>query len=167
LPARRGEIAPFYVMEVMKAAGERAAAGADVLHLEVGQPSTGAPEGVLGEAERALRSSPLGYTDAMGIPELRERIARHYVEQCGVTVDAARVVVTTGASGAFVLAKEQEGSLPPSFRHPPRTMLRHVAGPAGRSGLPQRGRGPARASTGKRSTRRLIRVTGPPTTAPA
>jgi aspartate/methionine/tyrosine aminotransferase len=104
LPARRGEIAPFYVMEVMKAAGERAAAGADVLHLEVGQPSTGAPEGVLGEAERALRSSPLGYTDAMGIPELRERIARHYVEQYGVTVDAARVVVTTGASGAFVLA---------------------------------------------------------------
>jgi aspartate/methionine/tyrosine aminotransferase len=103
-PARRGEIAPFYVMEVMKAAGERAAAGADVLHLEVGQPSTGAPEGVLAEAERALRSSPLGYTDATGIPELRERIARHYVEQYGVTVDAARVVVTTGASGAFVLA---------------------------------------------------------------
>jgi aspartate/methionine/tyrosine aminotransferase len=103
-PARRGDIAPFYVMEVMKAARERAATGANVLHMEVGQPSTGAPEGVLRAAEAALRSGPLGYTDATGTPVLRERIALHYREQYGLDVDPSRVVVTTGASGAFVLA---------------------------------------------------------------
>lgn len=103
-PARRGDIAPFYVMQVMKAAAERAASGAEVLHMEVGQPSTGAPEGVLRAAEAALRSGPLGYTDATGTPELRARIARYYDEQYGLSVDPGRVVVTTGASGAFVLA---------------------------------------------------------------
>lgn len=103
-PARRGDIAPFYVMQVMKAAAERAATGAEVLHMEVGQPSTGAPEGVLRAAEVALRSGPLGYTDATGVPELRARIARHYDEQYGLSVDPARVVVATGASGGFVLA---------------------------------------------------------------
>jgi aspartate/methionine/tyrosine aminotransferase len=102
--AARADIAPFYVMEVMKAAAERAAAGADVLHLEVGQPSTGAPEGVLRAAESALRSGPLGYTDALGLPALRHRIARHYDEVYGVDVDSGRVCVSTGASGAFVLA---------------------------------------------------------------
>lgn len=103
-PARRGGIAPFHVMEVMKAAGERAAGGATVLHMEVGQPSSGAPERVLAAAAAALRSGPLGYTDATGTPELRQRIARHYDEQYAISVDPARVVVTTGASGAFVLA---------------------------------------------------------------
>jgi aspartate/methionine/tyrosine aminotransferase len=104
-PARRGDIAPFHVMQVMKAAAEQAASGAEVLHMEVGQPSTGAPEGVVRAAEAALRSgAPLGYTDATGMPELRARIARHYGDQYGLAVDPARVVVTTGASGGFVLA---------------------------------------------------------------
>jgi aspartate/methionine/tyrosine aminotransferase len=102
--AARGDIAPFYVMEVMKAARERAQAGGDVLHLEVGQPSTGAPEGVLAAATRALRSGPLGYTDATGLPELRERIARHYADAHGAAIGADRVIVTTGASGGCVLA---------------------------------------------------------------
>jgi aspartate/methionine/tyrosine aminotransferase len=102
--ASRADIAPFYVMEVMKAAAEREAATGDVLHLEVGQPSTGAAEGVLSEAERLLRSGPLGYTDATGVPPLRERIAASYMDLYGVTVDAASVIVTTGASGAFTLA---------------------------------------------------------------
>lgn len=102
--AKRADIAPFYVMEVMKAAAERGAATGDVLHLEVGQPSTGAPEGVLSEAERLLRSGPLGYTDAIGVAPLRERIATSYTELYGVKVDPANVVVTTGASGAFSLA---------------------------------------------------------------
>lgn len=102
--SRRGEIAPFYVMEVMKAAAERERAGGEVLHLEVGQPSTSAPVAVLQAAADALGSNRLGYTDATGIPELRERIAAHYGERYGVTVDSRRVVVTMGASGAFVLA---------------------------------------------------------------
>ncbi len=102
--ARRAGIAPFHVMQVMKAAGERAAAGGDVLHLEVGQPATGAPEPVVEAAARALREGPLHYTDADGLPTLRRRIGRWYAERYGVDVDPNRVIVTTGASGACVLA---------------------------------------------------------------
>ena len=102
--ARRGAVAPFIAMEVLRAANERAAAGEDILHLEVGQPSTGAPRGVIEAARSALDSHQLGYTEALGITSLRERIARHYREFYGVEVDPARVVVTTGSSGAFLLS---------------------------------------------------------------
>ena len=102
--ARRADIPPFYVMEVMKAAGERERAIGDVLHLEVGQPSTPAPAAVRTAAVSALESDRLGYTDAVGIPELRERIASHYMDRYGVEVSSDRVVVTMGASGSFVLA---------------------------------------------------------------
>ena len=100
---QRGQIPPFIVMDVMREANRLAASGADILHLEVGQPSTGAPAKVIAAAERLLRTSPLGYTDALGIPALRERIARHYAETYRVTVDPAQVAVTIGASGAFLL----------------------------------------------------------------
>ena len=102
--ARRGEIPPFLVMEVMRAAGEREAAGGDVLHLEVGQPSTSAPRGVIAAAKAALDREVLGYTDAFGLPELRAAIARHYRDFYRLDVPQTRIVVTTGASGAFVLA---------------------------------------------------------------
>jgi aspartate/methionine/tyrosine aminotransferase len=102
--AERASIAPFYVMEVMKAAAERERAGGDVLHLEVGQPSTPAPAAVLAAARSALDSDRLGYTDATGIPELKERIALHYEERYGLEIAPERVVVTVGASGGFVLA---------------------------------------------------------------
>jgi aspartate/methionine/tyrosine aminotransferase len=102
--ARRGQVPPFIVMDVMRAANERAAAGADVLHLEVGQPSTAAPAGVIAAAQAALGRDVLGYTDSFGLPELRRRIARHYRDFYGVAVDPERVVVTTGSSGAFILA---------------------------------------------------------------
>lgn len=102
--SQRAGVSPFIVMDVMRAANERAAAGGDVLHLEVGQPGHGAPEGAIRAAERALRSERLGYTEACGIPELRERIARHYHEAYGVSVNPERVMVTTGSSAAFMLA---------------------------------------------------------------
>lgn len=102
--AARGGIAPFHVMEVMKAAAERAATGADVLHLEVGQPSTGAPAGALAAVRAALAGDRLGYTDALGIPALRRRIARSYRELYDVEVPVDRIAVTTGASGACILA---------------------------------------------------------------
>lgn len=101
--ATRAAIAPFYVMEVMKAAGERERAGGEVLHLEVGQPSTPAPAAVLDAAAIALRQDPLRYTDALGTAALRERIARWYLERYELTVDPATVAVTSGASGACVL----------------------------------------------------------------
>ncbi len=102
--AHRADIPPFYVMEVMKAAGERERSVGDVLHLEVGQPSTPAPAGVRAAAAAALDSDRLGYTDATGMPELRERISAHYAERYGIDIPPARVVVTMGASGSFVLA---------------------------------------------------------------
>jgi aspartate/methionine/tyrosine aminotransferase len=102
--SRRGQVPPFIVMDVMRAANERAATGADVLHLEVGQPSTGAPEGVVEAARAALGRDTLGYTDALGVPALREAIARHYRDWYGLAVDPSRIAVTTGSSGAFLLS---------------------------------------------------------------
>jgi aspartate/methionine/tyrosine aminotransferase len=102
--SRRGRIPPFIAMDVLRAANEAAAAGSDVLHLEVGQPATPAPAGVLAAARAALARERLGYTDALGLPALREAIARHYRDTYGVAIDPARVAVTTGSSGAFLLA---------------------------------------------------------------
>ncbi|TVR95399.1 MAG: aminotransferase class I/II-fold pyridoxal phosphate-dependent enzyme [Rhodospirillales bacterium] len=101
--ARRGGIPPFIVMDVMRAANERAAAGGDVLHLEVGQPGTGVPAPVLDAVRDAMTRDRLGYTDALGLEPLRRRIARHYGEVYDVDLDWRRVVVTAGASGAFIL----------------------------------------------------------------
>jgi aspartate/methionine/tyrosine aminotransferase len=102
--ARRGQIPPFIAMDVLRAANEQAAAGGDVLHLEVGQPSTPAPAAVLAAARAALGREMLGYTDALGLPALREAIASHYRLSYGVALDPSRVIVTTGSSGAFLLA---------------------------------------------------------------
>lgn len=103
-PARRSHIDPFIVMEVMRAANEREAEGADIIHMEVGQPGTPAPRPVLEAAKRALDNDKLGYTEALGLPRLRERIADHYRSHYGQHVDPAQVVVTTGSCGGFVLA---------------------------------------------------------------
>jgi aspartate/methionine/tyrosine aminotransferase len=102
--ARRGAIPPFIVMDVLRAANARAAAGDDVLHLEVGQPFTAAPAAVLAAAETALRGDRLGYTEALGLSELRTKLAAFYRARYGVDVDPRRIVVTTGSSGAFLLA---------------------------------------------------------------
>lgn len=102
--AERGAISPFIVMDVMRAANQRAAQGDDVVHLEVGQPSGQAPSLVLDAAHAALRADPIGYTEAFGLPDLRERIAGHYRHAYGVSVDPARIAVTTGSSAGFLLA---------------------------------------------------------------
>ncbi len=91
-------------MEVMQAAAAAEAGGADVIHLEVGQPSTAAPDGVLAAAQRALVEDRLGYGDPHGEWALRERIARWYDERHGHAVAPDNVIVTTGASGSCVLA---------------------------------------------------------------
>jgi aspartate/methionine/tyrosine aminotransferase len=102
--SERGAVPPFIVMDVLRDANERAAAGEDVIHLELGQPGTPAPSRVIAAAKRALDTDRIGYTEAFGIVDLRERIARHYAETHGVTVPSDRIVVTTGSSGGFVLA---------------------------------------------------------------
>ena len=102
--AKRANIAPFYAMEVLRAANARAATGAEVLHMEVGEPSGGAPAGVIDAAKRALDAERIGYTEALGIPALREGLSRHCREVYGLDIPAERIVVTTGSSGGFLLA---------------------------------------------------------------
>lgn len=103
-PSTRGGVSPFVVMEVMRAAEQLEATGGDILHLEVGQPMTPAPTGVRRAAAAALEAERLGYTGALGLPALRQRIAAHYAEVHGLGVDPDAVAVTTGASGGFVVA---------------------------------------------------------------
>ncbi|BBK41367.1 aminotransferase [Allostella vacuolata] len=102
--AGRGRIPPFIVMDVVRAAEARAAAGHDVLHMEIGQPSTPAPRGVLAAAQAALAGNLLGYTGAFGLEPLRQRLADWYRARYGVTIPVERIALTPGSSGAFVLA---------------------------------------------------------------
>ncbi len=102
--ARLAEIEPFHVMEVQNRAHELEARGRRIVHMEIGQPDFAAPPQVVEAAVRAMRERSLGYTAALGIPELREAISGHYLQRYGVGVSAERIVVTAGASGAFLLA---------------------------------------------------------------
>ena len=97
-------MSPFMVMDVMAAAARIEAAGGHVIHMEVGQPAASAPRAALSAAHAALDGGRLDYTSALGMPSLRQRISRHYRDIYGCAVDAERIVVTTGSSGAFVLA---------------------------------------------------------------
>jgi aspartate/methionine/tyrosine aminotransferase len=89
---------------VMAAAARIEAAGGHVIHMEVGQPAAAAPKTAIAAAHAALDGGRIDYTSALGIASLRERIARHYRDAYGCAVDAGRIVVTTGSSGAFILA---------------------------------------------------------------
>jgi aspartate/methionine/tyrosine aminotransferase len=110
LKTGRGAAAPpFIVMDVITAANARQAelppGAPHVIRMEVGQPGTGAPAGAAAAAARALQSgAPLGYTEALGLRSLRERIARHYADWYGFSLRHERVAVTVGASGGFPLA---------------------------------------------------------------
>jgi len=103
VPARRSDVPPFMVMDVMDAAARIEAAGGRVVHMEVGQPDAPAPQTARAAARAALDSGRLDYTAALGIPSLRARIARHYAEAHDIDLDPQRVVATTGSSAAFVL----------------------------------------------------------------
>lgn len=101
--SQRGQVDPFIVMDVMEAASRAEAQGRRIVHMEVGQPSTPASRAALDALGQAL-SQPLGYTIPLGMPELRAAIAGLYRRWYGIELDPARVVVTPGSSGAFVLA---------------------------------------------------------------
>ncbi|MEM7615439.1 MAG: aminotransferase class I/II-fold pyridoxal phosphate-dependent enzyme, partial [Pseudomonadota bacterium] len=100
----RGSVDPFIVMDVMEAARAAEAEGRHIIHMEVGQPGTPAPEAAREALVRAMAAGPLGYTVALGLPELRTAIARLYGEWYDVDLSPARVVVTSGSSAAFQLA---------------------------------------------------------------
>src|ERR1700731_2224953 len=100
----RSDVPPFMVMDVMAAAARIEAAGGHVVHMEVGQPAASAPASAIAAARAALAAGRLGYTEALGIPSLRARIAQHYAEHYALDIDPARIVVTTGSSAGFVMA---------------------------------------------------------------
>ena len=103
-PSTRSDVPPFMVMDVMAAAARIETAGGHVIHMEVGQPAASAPKVALAAAHAALDEARIDYTSALGMPSLRARIARHYRDTYGCTVDPEHIVVTTGSSGGFILA---------------------------------------------------------------
>ena len=101
--ALRAGIPPFYVMDVWLAAAQRQRTHGDLVNLAAGQPSAGAPGPVRAAAAAALERNQLGYSVALGIPELREAIAQSYTDRYGISVGVDDVVLTTGSSGGFLL----------------------------------------------------------------
>jgi aspartate/methionine/tyrosine aminotransferase len=102
--AERAAIPPFHVMDVLSAANARQRARGDMISLAAGQPGAGAPKPVMEAAAAALQEANLGYTEQLGIPEIRAAIAQHYERRYALEVNAQDVVITTGSSGGFLLA---------------------------------------------------------------
>jgi aspartate/methionine/tyrosine aminotransferase len=103
-PSARSAVPPFMVMDVMAAAARLEVQGRRIVHMEVGQPAAGAPQAAIAAARTALSGGALGYTETLGTSSLRRRIARAYAEWHGLTIDAERIVITTGSSAGFMLA---------------------------------------------------------------
>ena len=103
LASRMADIAPFHVMEVQTAARIQEAAGRSIVHMEIGEPDFPTPSPVIAAAQRAIADGNIYYTSALGLPELREAVARHYADHYGVSIPAERVIVTAGSSAALLL----------------------------------------------------------------
>lgn len=103
---RLARVQPFRVMSLLEEAQALEAQGADVIHLEVGEPDFPTPAAVIAAGQRALAAGHTRYTPTAGIPALREAIGEHYRECFGAHVDPARIIVTPGASGALLLASQ-------------------------------------------------------------
>jgi aspartate/methionine/tyrosine aminotransferase len=101
---RMAEIAPFHVMELLAKAKALEAQGRDIVHMEVGEPDFPTPEPIIAAAQAFIAGGAVHYTPALGLPELREAIARFYGDRYGIAVPPERIVVTAGASGALLLA---------------------------------------------------------------
>ena len=104
LARRIAEIAPFHVLELLARARELEAQGRSIVHMEIGEPDFSTPQPVCDAGIRAIETGKLFYTPALGLPELRAAIARYYHDRYQVEVPASRIIITTGASGALLLA---------------------------------------------------------------
>ncbi|WP_309772991.1 aminotransferase class I/II-fold pyridoxal phosphate-dependent enzyme [Agrobacterium larrymoorei] len=102
--SKRSAVEPFHAMDILAEANRRRQAGRPVISMAVGQPSHPAPKTSLEAAEAALKHGRIGYTDALGLRELREAISAHYRLRHQAIIDPARIAVTTGSSAAFNLA---------------------------------------------------------------
>ena len=96
-----GEIQPFHAIAISRIAHDLKTAGRSIIHMEFGQPSTGAPRAALAAAHAVLDTDPMGYWES---PLLRERIAGEYRRAYGLAIDPARIILTCGASPALVVA---------------------------------------------------------------
>ena len=104
-PAQRlADIAPFHVVELLTRARQLEAEGRDIIHMEVGEPDFPTPEPIANAAVDAIKSGKTLYTQALGLPELREAISSFYCNRYNINVPASRIAVTNGASGALNLA---------------------------------------------------------------
>ncbi|KQM35666.1 1-aminocyclopropane-1-carboxylate deaminase [Rhizobium sp. Leaf68] len=102
--SKRSAVEPFHAMDILAEANRRRQAGRPVISMAVGQPFHPAPKAALEAADTALKHGRIGYTDALGLRELREAISAHYRLRHQAIIDPARIAVTTGSSAAFNLA---------------------------------------------------------------
>lgn len=102
--ARAALIKPFQVMRLLARARELEAQGRDIVHMEIGEPDFATPQPVIDAAQAAIATGKMHYTPATGLPQLRQAIADFYLQRYGVAVEARRIVITPGASGALLLA---------------------------------------------------------------
>ncbi|AHF04969.1 aminotransferase [Marichromatium purpuratum 984] len=103
LAPRARAVEPFHVMRLLERAKTLEAEGRSIIHLEVGEPDFPTPEPILAAARAALEDGAVHYTPAAGLPQLRERLSRYYAERYGASVEADRILITPGASGAIQL----------------------------------------------------------------
>ena len=102
--SKRSKIDPFIVMDIMERANAVEKKGQTVVHMEVGQPGTSAPQAAKDFLKASMEDNPMGYTVALGLPDLRKKIAELYGDWYGLDVDWNRIVITGGSSAGFILA---------------------------------------------------------------
>ncbi|HDK38474.1 MAG TPA: aminotransferase class I/II-fold pyridoxal phosphate-dependent enzyme, partial [Thiolapillus brandeum] len=103
LARRMAGIEPFHVMDILAQARAMDAQGADVVHMEVGEPDFPSPQPIIDAGIQSLRQGQTHYTPALGLPALRQAISDYYLCRFQVEVEASRIVITPGASGALQL----------------------------------------------------------------
>ena len=102
--SQRSRIDPFIVMDIMERANAVEKKGQTVVHMEVGQPGTSAPKAAKDFLKASMEDNPMGYTVALGLPDLRKKIAELYGDWYGLDVDWNRIIITGGSSAGFILA---------------------------------------------------------------
>lgn len=102
--SRQSDISAFRALDLLQQVNQLKKEGADVISLAPGQPSDGAPRAAIEYGVEALQNGDMGYTEAIGMPMLRERISTWYRDYYGIDVPMERIVITVGASGAFLFA---------------------------------------------------------------
>ncbi|MEL7027701.1 MAG: aminotransferase class I/II-fold pyridoxal phosphate-dependent enzyme, partial [Pseudomonadota bacterium] len=101
-PSHRSELRPFHAIDFLQEANRLERAGRDIVHMEAGQPGAPAPERVRAAAKAFVEQGRAPYTDGLGLPDLRAKIAGLYGERYDLDLDPGRIAVTLGSSGAFI-----------------------------------------------------------------